>query len=814
MSSERWEQTKQILEDVLRLPPEQRQAYLTSACGEDGELRVEVESLIASYEEAGSHFLSAPAPEILQITSSNQPAPLPLDRFIGAIGNYRLVEEIGQGGMGQVWLAEQTAPVRRQVALKLLKFGMYDDAVLKRFHAERQSLALMDHPSIAKVFDAGATPDGQPYLVMEYVPGMPITDYCDQKRLKIRDRLELMVRVCEAVQHAHQKAIIHRDLKPPNILVQEVDGRPVPKIIDFGLAKATSPRMAGDSLYTQVGSFVGTPGYMSPEQCDPSAQDVDTRTDVYSLGVVLYVLLTGCLPFETRKEQPLDETLRQLREDDPPRPSTKVSTHRETSSATATARSTAPKQLVSLLRGDLDWVTMKALEKDRSQRYGTPSELAADLSRYMRNEPVMACPASAGYRLRKYVRRHRIGVATAALIAALLLAFGIAQAAQLRRITRERDRAGRITDFMAHMFKVSDPSEAHGNSITAREILDQASQQIDIGLAQDPEAQAQMMNVMGNVYFSLGLYPRAELLLAHAADIRRRVLGPEHPDTLLSRSDLGATLYEEGHYAEAEKLHREVLAIQRRVLGPEHPDTLTSMNRLANALDQENRFAEEEKLRRETVEGRRRVLGAEHTDTLGSMDNLAFNLMAQSHFADAEKIQRDALEIERRVQGPEHPYTLASINRLARILSLEGHFSEAEQIQRDGLAVQRRVLGAEHPHTLRSMHNLVDILYRENRYPEAEQTDREIREIQQRILPPDSLDTARSTYDMACLEALQGHRNQALPLLREAVDHGLGPNEMLALQNDDDLKSLRGDPRFTALVAHARERAAAAQQKK
>jgi non-specific serine/threonine protein kinase/serine/threonine-protein kinase len=324
-----------------------------------------------------------------------------------------VVQKLGEGGMGQVWLAEQTAPVRRQVALKLIKVGMYEDGVLKRFQSERQSLAIMDHPSIAKVFDAGTTPDGQPYFVMEYVAGVPITDYCDQKKLKIRERLELFIKVCEGVQHAHQKAVIHRDLKPANILVVDVDGKPVPRIIDFGLAKATTPQIAGETMFTQVGSFVGTPGYMSPEQADTSEQDVDTRTDVYSLGVVLYVLLTGSTPFDPKKWQkkPLHEVLRQLREDEPPRPSTKIGMEKESSVTSALMRDVQPKQLVDLLHGDLDWITMKALEKDRTRRYGTPSDLAADITRYLSYEPVVARPASTSYRSQKYVRRNRIAVA-------------------------------------------------------------------------------------------------------------------------------------------------------------------------------------------------------------------------------------------------------------------------------------------------------------------------------------------------------------------------------------------------------------------
>ena len=436
MSQDRWERTKEILEEALRLAPEQRSVYLDSACEGDHELRTEVESLLASYEEAGTHFLSAGAPDSLEFTDSESPTT---SRRNLVIGPYRLVEEIGRGGMGQVWLAEQTSPVKRKVALKLIKTGLYDDEVLKRFQMERQSLAIMDHPAIAKVFDAATTPDGQPYFVMEYVPGIPITHYCDEKRLTIRERLELFIKVCEGVQHAHQKAVIHRDIKPANILVQEVDGKATPRIIDFGLAKAVSTGMTGESLHTRAGSFLGTPGYMSPEQADPSAQDVDTRTDVYSLGAVLYVLLTGFLPFEGEqtKKKPIHEALRQLREEDPPRPSAKASTTQRTSSTTAEARGTEPKQLVRVLRGDLDWITIKAIERDRTRRYATPWELAADTRRYLANETVEAHPASVWYRGRKFLRRYRVPVAAGVLVFASLTA-GLYVANRERAVAQRR----------------------------------------------------------------------------------------------------------------------------------------------------------------------------------------------------------------------------------------------------------------------------------------------------------------------------------------------------------------------------------------
>ncbi|MGA7339268.1 MAG: protein kinase, partial [Terracidiphilus sp.] len=384
----------------------------------------------------------------------------------------------GEGGMGQVWLAEQILPVRRQVALKLIKAGMYDQSVVHRFQSERQSLAIMDHPAIAKVFEAGTTAQGQPYFVMEYVPGLSITAYCDQKKLKISERLELFIQACEGVQHAHQKAVIHRDLKPANILVVEVDGKPVPRIIDFGLAKATTPQVWGEPLHTQLGHFVGTLGYMSPEQADPNVQDIDTRTDVYSLGVVLYVLLSGLEPFENprRQTQPLDELLRKLREEDPPQPSTRVITDRDSSAGIAEARGTEPKQLVRLLRGDLDWITMKALEKDRARRYGAASELAADVRRYLNHEPVAARPASAAYRCGKFIKRNKLALAVATVFALVVIAGAVATVREARIARKQEARAEqrfeslrKLTDSL--LFEFHDSIENLPGSTAARELV-------------------------------------------------------------------------------------------------------------------------------------------------------------------------------------------------------------------------------------------------------------------------------------------------------------------------------------------------------
>ena len=436
MIDARWERIKDLLHQAMQLTEEERNDFLSEACRSDEPLRREVESLLYAGAEARSGFLATRVyPDGLNLSSDAllHPGALAPEQLFEE--RFLLLRKLGEGGMGQVWLAEQIAPVRRQVALKLIAAGMYDETTVRRFQSERQSLAIMDHPAIAKVFEAGSTAQGQPYFVMEYVPGASITEYCDQHKLSIAARLELFIRACEGVQHAHLKAILHRDLKPANILVLEVDGKPAPRIIDFGLAKPTAPRpdqgLHDQPFHTLLGQFMGTPGYMSPEQADPQ-QDVDTRTDVYSLGVILYVLLTGMQPFERASQyEPLDEWLRKLREQDPPALSTKLKEQRN--SGIAACRSTEPAQLVRLLRGDLDWITRKALSRRREERYASPSELAADLRRHLNHEAVLARPASAAYQARKFIRRHRIAAAVAGIVGIAAVVSVIAGLLAVRR---------------------------------------------------------------------------------------------------------------------------------------------------------------------------------------------------------------------------------------------------------------------------------------------------------------------------------------------------------------------------------------------
>ena len=741
-----------------------------------------------------------------------------------SIGPYRLLRRLGEGGMGQVWLAEQTTPVRRQVALKLIRAGMYDDSVVQRFQSEQQSLAVMNHPAIAKVFDAGSTADGQPYFVMEYVDGPSITRYCDRKTLKVRERLELFIKMCEGVQHAHQQAIIHRDLKPSNVLVMEVDGKPVPRIIDFGIAKAISSQpIAEQTMFTRVGALVGTPGFMSPEQADPNVLDVDTRTDVYSLGVILYALLTGMLPFEPEewKKKPFDEVLRQLREEDPPSPSTKLGIEKETAAAAAETRGTEPKQLVRALQGDLDWITMKALEKDRARRYASAAGLAADIHRYLRDEPIMARPPSTSYQMQKFARRHSALVAGVAAVFVVLVGGIVASTWQAMRASRagqaalvERDRAAvaeqTATQQRDRALSAEQAATNERNKAVAAE--EQSVQERNRALAEKQRADGESATAKAVNDFLLNdllaqasastqagpnTKPDPDLKVRTALDrAAAQIAGKFQKQPLVEasiRQTIGNTYQDLGLYPDAQRELEQALDLRRRLLGGTHPATLSSMTDLAALYQAQGKYPQAEALYIKILEVHRRVRGEEHPDTLRDLSNLAALYQVQGKYPQAEVLFTKLLNVQRRLLGEEHPNTLAATNNLAALYLHQGKYAQAESLLTKVVEVLRRTLGEEHPDTLLAMTNLGIAYYGRGRYAQAEGLFTKVLEVQRRVLGEEHPDTLRTMNNLGGVYYSQGKYGQAEALytkLLEIQGHVLGEEHPSTLSSMNNLGSL------------------------
>ena len=695
-----------------------------------------------------------------------------------SIGSYRLLAELGEGGMGQVWLAEQTVPVRRQVALKIIKAGMDTAQVIARFEAERQALALMDHPAIAKMFEAGATAQGRPYFAMEYVRGESLTTYSDRQRLTTRERLELFLQLCDGVHHAHQRGIIHRDLKPSNILVTLQDDHAVPKIIDFGVAKAMSGPLTAHTLYTSLGGFVGTPEYLSPEQAEMRNGDIDTRTDVYALGVVLYELLTGALPFDRHlfKEQNFDEIRRTIREVAPLRPSTRVTRPDAVAMNSAGSRRTEPARLAGLLRGDLDWITMKALEKDRADRYGSASDLAADVRRHLTNQPVLAGPPSALYRSRKFVQRHRFGVAATAILLVLVVTFAGVMAVQTKRIARERDRANRetqtareVASFLVGLFEVSKPSEAAANSVTARQILDKGADRIQQETQLEPEIKAALLATMGDVYKSVGLYPKAQRLSEAALQSRRELHGRRSPEAAGSLAQVADVMRRRGQLAEAEQMHREALDIRRNAFGSQSLEVAESLAGLAAVLSEKADYVQAESLLQESLRLYQKFEGEPHANPARVLTALANIRFQKADYAGAERLLRDAHELHQKLLGPGHPRTISDANNVATALLVQGNYAQAEAVYRDNLKEIIRTLGPEHADLATVYGELGAALYYQRRYADAEEAYRKALAIARNAFGSDHTEVAVASGNLGQAVEAQGRYADADSLYREAL---------------------------------------------
>jgi len=721
----------------------------------------------------------------------------------GQIGHYKLLSILGEGGMGIVYLAEQEGQIRRKVALKVIKPGMDSKRVIARFETERQALALLDHPGIAQVYDAGTTQTGRPYFVMEHVRGFPITDYCDRHKLTVEQRLRLFQQVCLAVHHAHQKGIIHRDIKPSNILVSAENDRPIPKIIDFGVAKAISQPLTERTLFTEDSHLLGTPEYMSPEQADMGNEDIDTRSDIYSLGVLLYVLLAGILPYDSKtfREGGVEHIRKVIRETDPKTPSTRLTKLGEEAQKVAESRRTEVTALAKKLHKELEWIPLKAMRKDRSERYRSASELADDIENYLKSAPLIAGPPSTIYRVKKFVRRNRVLVGGLAAMLVVLVTGVVVSTIFAIRAEHARAEAERqakisqaVSDFLREDLLASvDPSKAKGRELTVHSFLDTASESLRGKFKNEPMVEASIRDTLGWTYRMLGEIRAAEPHLERSLQMRQEQLGQEHPETLNSMGRLGWVYCDQGRYGEAEQLWAKKLGISRHVLGDEHTITLGSMNDLAIAYIDLGRYDEAEQLFSKALQTAHKVLGEQHQTTLFIMGNLGSVYNNQGRYDEAEQQYLKMLEIYRKLWGDENPYTLAYMTFLAGVYEQQRRYDESESLYLKTLEIQRRVLGDEHVYTLWSTEGLARLYTRLGRYEPAEKLFTRALEGLQKARGKEHRDTVRCTNGLGEFYAVQRRFDQAKPLLTNALDigrHTLGEDHPVTLDSKNDLAVL------------------------
>lgn len=832
-----WDRVRRILEQVLEMPESEREAFIESESDGDLELAAEVRTYLGA--AAGDGLLDRPVGDVVEeivSAGSSSEADATEDESNALelpeeLGGYRILGILGEGGMGTVYRAEQLEPVRREVALKVIRAGMDSREVLSRFESERQALAVMEHSSIARVFDAGSTEDGRPFFAMELVDGEPIGEYCDAHRLGTHARIELFVQVGAAVQHAHLKGVIHRDLKPSNVLVAVEDGRPIAKVIDFGIAKA-SGRREDAPVMTSIGQVLGTPAYMSPEQAEGSGLDVDTRSDVYSLGVMLYELLSGTLPFDRELFRKPDFVVRYLlQEKDVPTPSARLSSLADTQETVARNRHTDVRTLRRELRGDLDWIVMKAMEKDRARRYGTASELVTDLERFLAGDTVSARPPTLSYRMQKFGRRHR-GPIVAAV--ALVLSLGVGAVAatvgfleaernaevaaqEAARAEAEARRAEAVNSFLNRMLRAADPVRGGTPETTVREVLDQASAEVDEGtLEGEPLVEADVRRSIGGTYMLIGLYDEARGHLESArtlletspdADFADRVRNLDELGQLARRSarpaeaiplqkaalaladssglsadggdgerlangiraNLGLVLRDLDRIDEAAEILEALAASERVLLEPDDLALATTLNNLALVRNRQGRVDEAVELFHETLGVLRAAFGDEHPYVAAVLESIGSLEQRQGRFQEADSLMTLALDVRRTVLGEQHPDIVNGLNGLA-ILHLDmGELDAAEAYLEEGLEMSLEVVGPDHFRTAQ-IHNSMGLLrLRRDDGPGAEESFRRAVDIRMQVFGATHRNTLNARSGLANSLLMQDRAAESLAIISDVV---------------------------------------------
>ncbi|HQR06485.1 MAG TPA: serine/threonine-protein kinase [Gemmatales bacterium] len=785
-----------LFELLLKTPEAERPALLDRACEGKPELRARVEALLKA-DAAPAQFLAQP-PALGATTGFGATASYSAGDVPGVViaGRYKLLEEIGEGGMGTVWMAQQSEPVKRLVAIKLIKAGMDSKAVLARFEAERQALAMMDHPNIAKVLDGGQTEDRRPYFVMELVKGTPITKFCDERKFSLKDRLKLFVPVCQAIQHAHQKGVIHRDIKPSNVLIALYDDKPVPKVIDFGVAKATGAQLTEQTLNTGFGAIVGTPEYMSPEQASLNNLDIDTRSDVYALGVLLYELLTGTTPVDRKslKQAALLEILRIIREVEPSRPSTKLSTA-EALPTIAANRHMEPARLSKMMKGELDWIVMKALEKDRTRRYETANGLARDIQRYLCDEAVEARPASVGYRFSKFVKRNK-GTVIAATIVLLVLIAGIVGTSwefylESQRAEGEKEAklqaqknlehaqtnlafAKKGNEILGSIFAGLEPKKIaeSGRPLqdVLREKLGKAVKDLEGSAIGDPLEVAAMQITLGQSLMGLGAYGQAIEVLDKAFETQKARLGVDHPKTLVCMGSLAVAFGEAGQLDKSLRLSEESLKLNKARLGESHSETLTSMNNLAIVYAEAGKRHLVVELHEEIFKLMKTKLGADDPDTLVCMHNLAAAYTEAGKTDQAKSLYVETIQLMKTKLGADHPDTLRCMGGLAMAYKSEGKFELALELFEKTLKLTKTKLGADHPETLSKMAGLASCYQAAGKFDQSLSQFEETLKLMKVKLGADHPYTLRCMVGLAQAYQTAGKLDLAMPLCEETLN--------------------------------------------